>query len=838
MATDERVSKLAEAEKREKEKLHHQVIKLQKDLDDKQQLELEINKTNGAIELRINLTDEDVHSKQKLRKDLNRKESQLDCLKKLNQSFENRERLRNEELLSKNEELQVARKKLISVQEDLKKKEEEIERLKKFNQVYKKKERLRHEELQVDRKKLISMQEALKDKEQEIECLKSKLNEALRCKEQSSSHELDEARKELVYVQELIKEKVEEVESLEDLNQALITKERESFDELNEARKALISCLKDDRGGAHIGVKRMGELDEKPFLAGPKRQRCSIKGGADNAIKLASLWEERLRDPNWYPFKIITDIHGNTKEILDEEEYLIASLKEESDDIYNAVITALNEINEYNPSGRHDQDVLLCLWVLDENVIFAAVNLGKRNSFWLVFWMSSMVENDTIMFKMSQGRGETSNSDLELEGYKKKSYEELRDGWVNVKFSETIFRCPYCRDGRDYTYENLLSHASRTAISSAGLKEKARHMGLEEYLERDLHAKLSSEEKSKKSKEIRSWADSYMATVMEIRQAMIAKFDTDVNMMQEKADAQFKKITLEHEQSLRLLEDRERELRDRERKLRALEDMNENELFISEQKKANERMLKLADDLKREKEKLHHRIVELQKNLDDKQQLELEINQMKGALRKHITDKDADAKRKLESLKEDLKDKEEALDSLKELNKALIFKERWTNDELQEARTELIFGLKDNPPRAQIGVKRVGDLDVKPFQAAAKKHASVKGAQDAMKLAALWEERLRDPHWHPFKIMTINGDSKEVLDEEEEKIAELKEVCDEGIYDAVVTALKELNEYNPSGRYPLPELWNKKEKRKATLKEGVEYILKQWKTLRPARTRG
>ncbi|KAI3697994.1 hypothetical protein L6452_31103 [Arctium lappa] len=123
----------------------------------------------------------------------------------------------------------------------------------------------------------------------------------------------------------------------------------------------------------------MGELDENPFHGDPKKRRCSVKGGTDNAIKLASLWEECLRDPNWYPFKINTDIHGVTKnqseaeaeddsddgdndeEILDEEDYLIASLKEESDDIYNVVITALKEINEYNPSGSsivHEEAIL------------------------------------------------------------------------------------------------------------------------------------------------------------------------------------------------------------------------------------------------------------------------------------------------------------------------------------------------------------------------------------------------------------------------------------------------------------------------------------------------
>ncbi|MBA0865309.1 hypothetical protein Goshw_011046 [Gossypium schwendimanii] len=77
---------------------------------------------------------------------------------------------------------------------------------------------------------------------------------------------------------------------------------------------------------------------------------------------------------------------------------------------------------------------------------------------------------------------------------------------------------------------------------------------------------------------------------------------------------------------------------------------------------------------------------------------------------------------------------------------------------------------------------------------------------------------------------------KEILNEEDEKLTNLKLEWGEEIYNAVVTALKELNEYNPSGRYVISELWNFKENRKATLKEVVGYVVRNIKTAKRKRT--
>ncbi|KAL5707614.1 hypothetical protein ACHQM5_018498 [Ranunculus cassubicifolius] len=72
----------------------------------------------------------------------------------------------------------------------------------------------------------------------------------------------------------------------------------------------------------------------------------------------------------------------------------------------------------------------------------------------------------------------------------------------------------------------------------------------------------------------------------------------------------------------------------------------------------------------------------------------------------------------------------------------------------------------------------------------------------------------------------------EIVDSDDDKLKDLKKTWGERVYEAVCIALLEINEYNPSGRYPVPELWNFKEGRKSNLKEVVEYLIKQVKSLK------
>jgi len=76
-----------------------------------------------------------------------------------------------------------------------------------------------------------------------------------------------------------------------------------------------------------------------------------------------------------------------------------------------------------------------------------------------------------------------------------------------------------------------------------------------------------------------------------------------------------------------------------------------------------------------------------------KQELELEIQQLKGSLSvlKHMEDdEDVEILKKVDNLQKDLRDKEQSLEDIESLNQTLIIKERKSNDELQDARQALV----------------------------------------------------------------------------------------------------------------------------------------------------
>lgn len=73
---------------------------------------------------------------------------------------------------------------------------------------------------------------------------------------------------------------------------------------------------------------------------------------------------------------------------------------------------------------------------------------------------------------------------------------------------------------------------------------------------------------------------------------------------------------------------------------------------------------------------------------------------------------------------------------------------------------------------------------------------------------------------------------QKLVDEDSVLLQCLRSQWGDEIYNAVTTAMKEQYEYNCSGLCPVAELWNFKRNRKATLEEGIRYIVRQRKTLK------
>ncbi|MED6158272.1 hypothetical protein PIB30_031230 [Stylosanthes scabra] len=363
------------------------------------------------------------------------------------------------------------------------------------------------------------------------------------------------------------------------------------------------------------------------------------------------------------------------------------------------------------------------------------------------------------------------------------------------------------------------------------------------------------QEKNKLLKEMEvkySEATIKMDIVMGEIDKLTKSHDEEMKKIQSSARQYFQNIFSGHERlklqlesqktelELRRIELEKREAHNESERKRLKEEIEENamknsslQIAVREQEKANQNILRLAADQKREKEELHAKIIQLEKQLDMKQKLELEIHQLKGKLNvmKHMEDDgDSEVLNVMDVLYNELREKEQSLREIGTLNQTLIVKERKSNDELQDARKVLIGGVKDLCTRGNIGVRRMGELDIRPFVDFMRKRCNDEEAEErSLEMCSLWEEYLKDPDWHPFKISTIDGKHQEMVDDNDEKLKGLRNEMGEGVYNAVVKALREINEYNPSGRYITSELWNYKDGRKATLQEGVNFLLEEWK---------
>lgn len=246
----------------------------------------------------------------------------------------------------------------------------------------------------------------------------------------------------------------------------------------------------------------------------------------------------------------------------------------------------------------------------------------------------------------------------------------------------------------------------------------------------------------------------------------------------------------------------------------------ENELDFQKQK---------VNDVEQENLKLKKDLLHMQEELMRQTKMGEEKNPGLSELKALLIQKETEIK----ELKERLAEKVDELRDAEDLNQTLILKERMSNTELQDARKELINVWPELMSRTRVGIRRMGEVDQIPFQTVCLRRY---GRQDwevkATEMSSLWQGMVNNPNWHPFRTVKKDGKLQEIINEEDMALKELKYKWGEAPYKAVVAALLELNEYNPSGRYVVPELWNFKDGKKATLQDAIQCMVHQLKALK------
>ncbi|KAM7254211.1 hypothetical protein ACFE04_031893 [Oxalis oulophora] len=273
------------------------------------------------------------------------------------------------------------------------------------------------------------------------------------------------------------------------------------------------------------------------------------------------------------------------------------------------------------------------------------------------------------------------------------------------------------------------------------------------------------------------------------RDRLHAAFVEETKNLQKNARKNLQKVLDEHERLNHELEVKKKKLDEWSRELNKRETLTELEkqkldedkkkkdamdksldLASLEQQKTDVNVSRLVEEQKhltiaihntqREKEEALSKILKLEKELDAKQKLEMEIQELRGKLNvmKHLGD-DMAVQEKVDEMKRELEDKMDDLKDMEDMNTGLMVKERSCNDEIQEARKELLEGMHELlGVRNKIGIKRMGEINEKAFANTCKQKFPAGEAQiQATTLCSLWQENLKNPQWHPFKFQEVNG---------------------------------------------------------------------------------
>ncbi|RHN64917.1 putative XS domain-containing protein [Medicago truncatula] len=423
---------------------------------------------------------------------------------------------------------------------------------------------------------------------------------------------------------------------------------------------------------------------------------------------------------------------------------------------------------------------------------------------------------------------ESDISESEIEEYSDKPYKELKDGKYKVKNLNGTLRCPYCagKKKQEFKYKDLMQHETGVSKGSANrnAKQKANHLALAKYLETDLVNEADQIPPPALAEAVNQpvpQVENYVGHGQEFAKyrpldvhvffmdgdtQAVVDFNNDWNGFKNASEFEKSFETKHHGKKewnsmdmlassdiygwvareddyncggpigeyprnkgrLRTISDivqeaSERENSKRENLTNEIDIPNENLNII--RYKYNEKTMSLSRMLE-ENDRLHNAFVEESRSMQRKAREEL----------RRILEEQ-------EKLRNELDEKMRKLDTWsRDLNKREVL----TDQERQK--------LEEDKKK--------------------------KDSRNESLLLASKEQNIA--YENVFRLVE---DQKSVINEEDEKLKKLKQEWGDEIYSAVETALKEVNEYNPSGGYAVHELWNFKEQRKATLKEVITYIV-------------
>ncbi|KAL2612076.1 hypothetical protein R1flu_023768 [Riccia fluitans] len=358
-----------------------------------------------------------------------------------------------------------------------------------------------------------------------------------------------------------------------------------------------------------------------------------------------------------------------------------------------------------------------------------------------------------------------------------------------------------------------------------------------ENMRRELEEKHRQElrdvtEKAEKSAQDRMNQMKNQQTILQSSQNKLAERLKQLRDREKRVQSQAEKNQLDHEKkenNLRL------EMLTRQKELEKQHQADMFSLMDKQQKEAGDfekwvqlRKLRMAEKHLQEFDK--HRLGEIRdaekfaEALDDPTLFEpSHLKEMKERLASMESEK--------AQLQEQVVDLKEDVECHNDMIAALTTKERAANDELLEARKvamEAMKSLGEANLSGKICIKSMGEISAGPWkEACKKKYKYHEDGWDSVftQKFSLWEEQIRHPEFSPFVPAQNGKPGEKQVDYSNEKLMELKEELGETVVESVVVAVQELEKFNPSGRYPVKQLWNRDAGKVATLAESFEYIL-------------